>query len=320
MLAGLAGLALLATAAPLWTYAVTLALFGLPHVAVELRYVDQRFGGRLDRALALALGGGLLGIVLLRTAGVVGIGSAGSRAAIEFALGAWLIAALLPRLLVRGPWPALVGVLLLASALWLAAAAPLAALVAFAVLHNLTPVGFLAERLRGPARRRALAWCALAFGLVPIAIATGWLPALLGDLGLEASLAGPPGIGELDEHLGVFVPAAWRGRDFAFDLFAAAALLQCLHYVVVIGVLPRLGGTVEGSPPRCRWPAPRVFAGLVAGSALLLCAGYAADFGSARAVYGIVAAIHAWIEVPVLLLAAASALPRSSVAVAGAQA
>ena len=45
---------------PLATYAFTLALFGLVHVVVELRYVDRRFGSRvpwrLGSALLLVLG------------------------------------------------------------------------------------------------------------------------------------------------------------------------------------------------------------------------------------------------------------------------
>ena len=49
-----------AVAAPLWTYAVSLALFGLPHVLVELRYVDRAFapglGRRMVRAVLVGLG------------------------------------------------------------------------------------------------------------------------------------------------------------------------------------------------------------------------------------------------------------------------
>lgn len=320
LLLGLMALTACALIAPLWTYAVTLALFGLPHVAAELRYVDQRFGVRIGNGLLLALGGGLLGIVLLRTAAVAGIGTATQRAALEFAFGGCLVAALLPRLLGRGLLPAAAGTLLLAAALWLAATAPLTALVAFAVLHNLTPVGFLAERLRGPERRRALGWCLLAFGVVPIAIAAGWLPAALVALGVEPSWSGPPGVGELDQHLGAFVPSAWHGHRFGIDLFAAAALLQCLHYAVVLLVLPRLGGGPGVTATMFRWPSPAWFTGLVAGCSLLLFVGYAADFGSARALYGIVAVVHAWIEVPVLLLAATAALPPTRIAVAGVRA
>ena len=41
--------------APLATYTVTLAVFGLPHVLSELRYVDRRFGRRLDRRFLLPI-------------------------------------------------------------------------------------------------------------------------------------------------------------------------------------------------------------------------------------------------------------------------
>ncbi len=41
--------ATLATAAPLATYSLSLAVFGVPHVLAELRYVDLRFHGRIAR-------------------------------------------------------------------------------------------------------------------------------------------------------------------------------------------------------------------------------------------------------------------------------
>jgi hypothetical protein len=103
------------------------------------------------------------------------------------------------------------------------------------------------------------------------------------------------------------VPGPWLEAPWAGDLFAAAAFLQCLHYLVVIGWLPRLGAGDEPAAPKLRWPEPRAFAGLVVASTALLAIGFLADFTGARAAYGVVASVHAWIEVPILLLAAAGA-------------
>ena len=62
----LAGVATLAVLAPLATYSVTLAVFGLPHVLSELRYIDRRFGRRLDKRFLLPIAVLLQMIVAVR--------------------------------------------------------------------------------------------------------------------------------------------------------------------------------------------------------------------------------------------------------------
>ena len=50
-----------------------LALFGVPHIGSELRYLDYRFGVRLGRSLVYRLVG-LLGLAMAeRAAGVFGL-------------------------------------------------------------------------------------------------------------------------------------------------------------------------------------------------------------------------------------------------------
>jgi hypothetical protein len=316
---GIALTAALAVAAPLWTYAVSLALFGLPHVAAELRYVDARFGARVDRGLARALWGGLLGIVLLRLAGAGGIGEPRVRVALELGLGAALVLCVLPRLLRAGPVHAALGACGIVLALTAARVCPLDAIVWFALFHNLTPVGFLAERLRGAVRRRALGWCAVAFGAVPALIASGALGAALVRFGLPSSSAGPPGVGALTSHLGAFVPGSLRGGALELDLFRAAAFLQCMHYAVVLHVLPRLGGGDVGSTAPLCWPRSRWLPAATAAVSVGLTAAFGLVFADARVVYGIVAAVHAWIEIPVLVLASAC-VPLGVAAAAGARA
>jgi hypothetical protein len=286
-----------AAIAPLWVYALSLAAFGLPHVLTELRYVDERFALRTTERVRAGLVLLLLAVVAVRLAGLGGVGTTPMRIGLELALGVVLV--LWPLLQVRGLalWP---GLLLAAALAWGTATAPATTMVLFALLHNLTPIGLLAERLRGRDRRRALLGCVVVFVLVPLAMLLLPPPAVL---------HGPLGTGELDQHLAVFVPERLHGGEAGDRLFAIAAWWQCVHYAIVLHVLPRLGGGPEGRA----WPRPQAFARgvLVAGAVMALA--FASGFGTARAAYGVLAAVHAWIELPVLALAAGAifASPRA---------
>lgn len=288
--------ALLAVVLPLGTYTLTLATLGLPHVLAELGYVDARFSARLARGQLGALAGLLAGAAGLRAAGLLGWLPGPTLAALELGLVAALAALALPALARRGAGPLALGLLLVGLLAGGVVVGPAPTLVVLAGLHNLTPVGFLAERLRGAARTRALLVCALVFGALPLLIASGRLHALLG--------AGPlldatpfASAGGLERHLGAFVPGPWLGAAWAVPLFSAAAFLQVMHYAVVLHVLPRL------EPPRVA--SPRRAALVLAVAGLLLLPLFALDFALARRVYGVAAAVHAWLEVPLLLLAVA---------------
>ncbi len=307
---GLAGVAVVATAiaacvVPLWTYALSLALFGLPHVATELRYVDERFGARLRPSTFHGLALLLAAIAVLRALGLAGAGDSLQRAMVELGLGAALVAVTLPMLAARGPVFAGAGGALVAAAVLAAWRAPLDAIVVLALLHNLTPVGFLGERLRGAHRRKALFACAAVFAVIPLLIASGIAPAWCERLGFALLESGPPRVGELELHLGAFVPPAWRSDEVGLDVFRAAAFLQCMHYAVVLHVLPRLGGGEETRGARLRWPKPRRFRIASLWTGALFSVAFAATFTDTRAFYGVFAAVHAWIEIPILLLACA---------------
>lgn len=294
--------AVAAALAPLWVYALSLAAFGLPHVLAELRYVDERFAARVPSGLRTTLVVLLLAIAGVRLLGLGGVGGSELRLGLELAFGATLVA--VPMLVGRGLSHWLGGLVGAALGLGLAVA-PTVTLVLFSFLHNLTPAGLLAERLRGRPRRQALLGCCLLMVVVPLAMVT-LLPA-------PQVLSGPIDTGALDAHLPVFVPAPWLGGSFADRMFAVAAWLQCVHYALVLHVLPRLGaGDVEPCPV-LPWPAPRAFAGLllVLGGAMTL--GFASGFGTARACYGVFAAVHAWLELPVLVLATATLAPVTAV-------
>ncbi|MCU0862364.1 MAG: hypothetical protein MUC36_01110 [Planctomycetes bacterium] len=295
---GVAVTAAVATAAPLWTYALSLAAFGLPHVLVELRYVDERFGARIGRT-AVWLGGGLLAVVVaIRVGAAAGVGSSELRIRGELLAGfglAVLAAAGLGMRRGNGlAWA--VAMVLAVGVLW----SPLDTLAAFAVLHNVTPVAFLGERLRGRTRMLAMLGCAVAFGIVPVLIASGTAAELLHAVWPRTD-SGPFGLGPLTAELPALVLPSLLGSERAPDLFAMAAYLQCLHYAVVLHVLPRLGGGSEVAGARWRWPRHGRL--VVVGLGALMTIAFAGAFASARSGYAIAAALHAWLEIPVLLLA-----------------
>lgn len=303
--------ALAAVAAPLWTYAVSLALFGLPHVLVELRYVDRAFAPGLGRRMVRAVLVGLGAIALLRGMGLLAIGAPLLRTQAELGVGALLAGLVVWFRAPLGSRAGLASALVTASLAVGVVFAPVTTLVVFAFAHNLTPLGFLAFGYRGSNRRTVLMLAGLAFVLVPLLIVCGW-PGRDGNWTLE----GPPGVGPIEQHLGAFVPPVVQMESIALDLFAAAAYLQCMHYAVVLGVLPKLA---PETPPGNR-AAPLVLDQFGKGPAVLAlgavaAVGFALAFASTRASYGVVAAVHAWVEVPVLI-AALAAVPPSREAVA----
>lgn len=277
---------------PLWTYALTLALFGLPHVLVELRYVDERFAARLPKRFAAVLAGGLSTIVLLRVLALGGVGTSVGRATLELLCGAVLVAA---AALLAARARALPGAVAAAVLLCGALVDPAATLVGLAILHNLTPVAFLAERLRGRARRRALFAAAVAFGVVP---------AMLLGLDLPAAMTtGPFDTGSLDAHLPAFVPLSLLDDPCADRLFTVATYLQCLHYAAVLHILPVLGGAAETNGRTLSWPGVSHFRVAIGAATAALFGGFVWHFVGARSVYSVFAALHSWLELPLLALA-----------------
>ncbi len=296
---------LAATVAPLWAYAGSLALFGTAHTLTELRYVDGRFGRRLGGLQGLAVLALLGGVVLVRWLVIQGSVAPSNAYLLELGFVAVLAFVVVPRLAERPGW-ALLAVGLGAALALGSAVDPWTTLVVLAVLHNLTPVGFLAERLAGRPERAAVLWvCAVIFLLLPGLLAAGLPQQAVAALGVARHDGGFGSTGALGGHLLVFVPTAWISSDFGLALFQAAAFLQLLHYGVVIGVLPRLLGTrgSVGNRPLLPWPRASVLALLIAAVGAVAVVLFVNDFQGTRAHYGLLAAVHAWIEIPVLLLA-----------------
>lgn len=295
-----------AVALPLATYTTALALFGLAHVLSELRYVDHRFGARLRGGLLWPILALIALAALARIAGMAGWTGRATAAALELAAGAALLAVVLRQ---GGGWPGRLlagglGLLLILSA-W---AAPFTALIVFSVLHNVTPLALLAERFAAPADRaagrRVLAAAGFALIALPLLIATG-LPFLALE---QAGLVDPDAswfrAGDLVQNLGAYVPSAWWEEEWALHAFSASVFAQCMHYVAVIGVLPRLIG--DADRPVLPWPPARRFALAVALAGAALAVGFAVDYGVARRIYAVAALIHAWLEIPILVLVVAA--------------
>ncbi|MEO0602134.1 MAG: hypothetical protein AAF211_11905, partial [Myxococcota bacterium] len=177
--------------------------------------------------------------------------------------------------------------------------APLHVMLAVAVLHNWTPL-VLVDEASPPAQRRWVRGFGLvAFGIVPLLVALGWGEALVHPSGLDPFQTGP-----LSTHHGAYLPPELQRLGSADRLFTAIVVAQCLHYAAVLLVLPRL--IPRPAKGRSLWWDGTV---VVASAGLLGLFGL--DFVGARKLYGLASSVHAWIEVPVLLVCGLSVRPRA---------
>jgi hypothetical protein len=287
--------------APIATFLILIVGFGFLHVLTELRYVDARFSGRLDRRwlwLMLALVMVIAGVRGLLIFGAIPYDWAiGLETAIGVAL-AGLGMIFLPR------YRFAVGAGVLAFAA-IAIASPLHALLTIAILHNLTPLGFFAERLAPEARRRMLAILSIPFVLIPLLIATGApLAAMQALTGLSPDWT-PFSAGPAERHMGAFLPPEFIGERAAYAAFAGAVFAQTMHYLATIVILPRIQPVAATTI--FPWPQGWAFWAYCSVACGALIAFYLSDYGQAKALYGLFAAIHSWIEVPILIAALALA-------------
>ncbi|MCU0516929.1 MAG: hypothetical protein MUC60_08690 [Oscillatoria sp. Prado101] len=299
--------AIASVALPLATYTLTLAAFGLAHVLTELRYVDARFNPRTGRDLRFGIAQLLLIIVTLRTLLVLGFLSSSAWVIMELTCVVTLIALVVPVLASKSWRLAGFGISAIVAITAGTLAAPALTFAILSVAHNITPVGFIAERLLGERRRNAMIACAIVFAVIPLIIISGFPHKALASVSLVAPEASLLNAGTLSEHLGQFVPKQLHSQTIGLHAFSAAVFLQCMHYVAVIGILPRFDNTATWGKPRAflPWPNPKLFHILILILGALLFAGFAQSFRDSRSLYGIVASIHAWLELPILLLALA---------------
>jgi hypothetical protein len=288
-----------AVALPLATYTTALAMFGLAHVASELRYVDHRFGGRLRGGLLRWLAAGLAGAVAVRIAGMVGWLPDPAAIVLELAL----VAAMTGVTVVGMRRHRVIAAIIAAALFCCAIMAPVSTFLFLAVAHNLTPLAFLADALAGAERRRALAMMAIPFVVLPLVIATGLPLMLLAHAGLVAPDATMFSGGTLTDNLGVYIPRDYLDAPWAVNAFSAAVFAQCMHYAVVIFVLPRLIDGGAAPQTVVAWPKAGRFVGYLAALALVLALGFSIDYGVARRLYALAALVHGWIEIPILVFA-----------------
>jgi len=292
--------AVLAIIAPLATYTLTLAAFGLPHVLSELRYVDRRFGRRIARHILLAVAILLPAIVAIRASVVFHVISAEHGVPAELGGVAALALAC-----ARGPVRQKALALLIAGALGVATAlSPFTTAITLSILHNATPLGFFWQIAPRRARPRVMMLATFALIGLPLLVATGWPREALALLVGTIPAFDPLHAGPLAAHLYVYVPPQFVATHAAIDLFTASVVAQGAHYASVIVVLPLL---LRRFDPRARglilWPRGLSFAALCGAAVVLGLARSFEGFAEARALYGIFASIHAWIEIPVLIVA-----------------
>ncbi|MCE9523637.1 MAG: hypothetical protein K8S25_14555, partial [Alphaproteobacteria bacterium] len=274
-----------------------ISAFGLAHVLYELRYCDERFGARTPAAALWIIGGLLAVIALARIGNGTHLIPAGVFVPIELSCGAAL--ALTAAYFMRENRVLGAG---LGFAFGLGAAfAPLETFLIWAWVHNLTPMGFVAEIMEGEERRRWLLLLSVPFFVLPALVATGVFHHLAALVFANDALWTASMFGAGDSPLLSFLP---RGSS-NLTLFSAAVVAQSMHYVAVIVLLPRLLAAKNGVPRATivPWPSWPVFAGGVAAMATLGFGIYAVSYTDARAAYAVAAGIHAWVEVPILLLA-----------------
>lgn len=197
----------------------------------------------------------------------------------------------------------LICTILFAGVFWI----PTLMMVLLAVLHNLTPIGFIAEKLRGLQRKFALFICFIVFVLTPLIIISGYPYNFLSSLNLVVPSANILQTGNLQLHLSAFVPQQLHENAIATHAFSAAVFLQCMHYAVVLGILPNWERNKNQNFEinLLLWNRRSIFETVVIFLSTLIFIYFTQSFTDARKIYSIAAAVHAWVEFPILLLALA---------------
>lgn len=297
----MSGALALAVVAPLPATVIGLAVFGLPHTALETRYVVGRFSPRYGpRSLLLWLAP----ITIIVAARLFQSGPAKQ---VEIVVATGLAAAAWVWATRRQPWLMFAGVAVLAIAAFASLGALAWFVVVVAFFHNLTPVPFLWEWAgprRLPFKAVHLVW---AVG-IPLLLLSGLFDPLLRD----AAGWTIPGAGSTADVAALYTPPPLLTGTWPLRFLAAFAFLQTMHYVVWCGFVPAATGTEARAaenlgPLRGLWRRRR-FAVLVGAAAVATTVLFAIDYASGRWLYGALASYHAYVEFPVLAVLAATAL------------
>lgn len=305
-----------ALSAPLATAVYALLLFGVWHNIAEIRYIAQRYTGRLltDRVFVLLLA--FIATIAATRLAQIGLLLDGTSAR-------QLEIVLMYSLLGVGLW---LGRGQLRGRGWIVAGLALAAIASlswsgwhFLVLthlHNVLPWIFLVQAVPRDRSdiRRALGWIGAAvFLLIPAGILTG----MLGDPG-SLSLGSGLG-GQWGDFSRALILPAWTGTPLAARLLTCFAYLQLIHFALWIAVLPRLLASDDAAKPITT--AGRVAADprIALLGVVLVLAGAAlfwTDFQATRSLYPVFATWHAYLEFPLLVLLLSAPVADSAVATA----
>jgi hypothetical protein len=172
--------------------------------------------------------------------------------------------------------------------------APIPTMLLVAVGHNWTPVPLLMDT------RPSRTWvvlAALAFAVLPLLIATGLPWHGLTLLGLTHAELDVVTGGMLHQQYAAYLPRSWHTAAWIQHAFSAIVFAQCAHYIAVLGVMP----AVKDGPERVM-PARRWIASTIAILSLGLLCLYIIDFRASRELYGVFSSMHAWVEIPIILL------------------
>lgn len=284
-------LAMAAIVAPLQLYLVALALFGLPHVLWEMNWARHTYQPSLPMRWWAAF------IVVLLLQASVRLGAWAKTIPPEItmvvdvltlALLAFLAATAMQRHGGPRAWPATVVAVAIGAGLIAAidAGSVAGVLLVLAVIHNFTPLALV------PANRR--------FGKTPAHQARGLLftlPWLVAGIMLASGFTSP-----VTETMGItpsgsWMPneATWLRQHFAQGfsaMLSGLVLSQCLHYYCVLRLLP---STLRPDASR-RWRTGAIIVSAALSVFFML------DFNSARKLYAVAAGVHAWLELPLMLL------------------
>lgn len=295
--------------APFHLYIFSLAGFGLAHILYEMRYVQKRFA-TLESKTPLVLGSVLLAaLALLRFLGVKAIINYhfliyGELCLIFFlifvAAGTCLVLQREKKQNSRKIISVLLALLLCLSLAWGIYFAPVLTIFIFALGHNFTPLFFLMDAAPKGKYVKALMWPMLVF-IIPLFIALGIFDEVF--IFNQEFFVLPKSFSE-QRLLGTYIPSNYFHPESAYRLFKAAVFAQVLHYCATIFIYPKLLANKKNIKENEYiefWPSK-----IIALVILFLCLAsiipYAINFFQAKAFYGILAALHAAVEVPLLLL------------------
>lgn len=283
---------------PLFTYSTALAVFGFAHVVFEMRYLQRRFQSTISRGFLIYSGILLVLIALLRI--LLISDSIESFLGLKLELG--LVASLcLPGFFIakdiwtKNPSKNKLAMIVFSIIIYVAFAlgivfSPTLILLGFALFHNFTPLVFITEACPRGQRIPLLSATLFVFIILPLLMVLG--PPAIPQFEWSILPTGP-----LMNHLSVYIPAALHQQPWAERAFSAFVFAQCMHYGATIYLYPRFQLFHNGD----RLWTNKYSLIIVLVLCCLTTLPFFQNFYNARSFYGIFAALHAWIEIPLIL-------------------